>query len=114
MWYSPEIFVGHPADKYSDLYSIGIVFWELLTERLPYSEDRNEINNQHFNLAEFAKKMRTEPNYRPSLVFSPTVQNNEKRDLYISIIKDCWQQEKNLRPSNIQLIISKLEKCVLN
>jgi serine/threonine protein kinase len=36
---SPEQAMGKPVDKRADLYSLGIVLWELLTGEMPYHAD---------------------------------------------------------------------------
>src|SRR5688572_16375649 len=47
---SPEQAQGHPATAQSDLYSVGIMFYELLTGRLPFDgESAVAIAVQHLN-----------------------------------------------------------------
>ncbi len=37
---APELFVGDPASPRSDLYAVGVMFYYLLSARLPFSADR--------------------------------------------------------------------------
>ena len=63
---APEILQGYPASFQSDIYSLGIVFFELLTGQLPYDEGtKTTIAASHVNKAfpritKFAPKTPTE------------------------------------------------------
>lgn len=46
---SPEQITGQPLDGRSDLYALGIMFHELLTGRLPYNGNVNEILALHLH-----------------------------------------------------------------
>ena len=49
---APEILQGYPASYLSDVYSLGIVFFELLTGQLPYDEGtKTTIAASHVNKA---------------------------------------------------------------
>lgn len=41
-WCSPEIMKGDAYTEKADVFSMGIVMWELLTQKLPYSGMRDE------------------------------------------------------------------------
>jgi len=45
-WMAPELLTEKPTLK-SDIYSFGIIAWQLLTRKLPYSDAKNEV--QVFN-----------------------------------------------------------------
>jgi len=45
-WMAPELLIENPTLK-SDIYSFGIIIWQLLTRKLPYPEAKNEV--QVFN-----------------------------------------------------------------
>jgi alpha-tubulin suppressor-like RCC1 family protein len=38
-WLAPEVLGGQKASKESDVFAFGVVLWEILTYRLPWSED---------------------------------------------------------------------------
>ena len=40
---APETLLSHQADERSDLYSLGVVFYEALTGKLPFQGDRDEV-----------------------------------------------------------------------
>jgi serine/threonine protein kinase len=44
---SPEQFAGVPVDIRSDLYSLGVTLWEMLTGQVPYRGTPGEVMHQH-------------------------------------------------------------------
>jgi serine/threonine protein kinase len=44
---SPEQFAGVPVDIRSDLYSLGVTLWEMLTGQVPYRGAPGEVMHQH-------------------------------------------------------------------
>jgi serine/threonine-protein kinase len=44
---APERINGAPASQASDIYALGIVFWELLVGRLPFTGDVKDVFRQH-------------------------------------------------------------------
>jgi PAS domain-containing protein len=44
---APERIAGHPASPASDIYALGIVFFELLTAKPPFGGDLKEVLRQH-------------------------------------------------------------------
>ena len=80
-WMAPELFKLKPVyTKKSDIYSLGITFWELATRKLPYiGVDKNVI---------------------PTLVLQ-----GEREDIpegcpekMAQLIKDCWETNPEKRP----------------
>ena len=89
---APEALRGSFSVPYSreiDVYSFGILFWEILTGQIPFQELKDnpntcdKIENMIIN------------GYRPSLDILP----NDIPPCIIEIIKECWSSKPSARPS---------------
>jgi TolB-like protein/Flp pilus assembly protein TadD len=58
---SPEQFAGIATDIRSDLYSLGITLWEMLTGRLPFGGSAAELMYQHQHAEPPTQKLRNIP-----------------------------------------------------
>ncbi|OHT04631.1 TKL family protein kinase [Tritrichomonas foetus] len=86
-WMAPEIIKGKVYTEKSDVYSYGILLWEMLTGNTPYS-DMNTM------------KVRDEVAYnnmRPKI--PPTCSPKLER-----LIKKCWENDPMKRPDFAQII----------
>ncbi|KAK9813838.1 hypothetical protein WJX73_001349 [Symbiochloris irregularis] len=54
-WSAPEVLLGHACDAKADIYSFGVVLWELATVRPPSGRDLKPIKVPEEGCAELAK-----------------------------------------------------------
>ncbi|XP_010532192.1 PREDICTED: serine/threonine-protein kinase EDR1 [Tarenaya hassleriana] len=97
-WMAPEVLRNEPSNEKCDVYSFGVILWELATMRLPW----HGMNPMQVVGAVGFQKRRLEI---PKEV-DPVVGR---------IIWECWQTEPNLRPSFAQLTeaLKPLERLVV-
>uniref|UniRef100_M4CPI4 non-specific serine/threonine protein kinase n=1 Tax=Brassica campestris TaxID=3711 RepID=M4CPI4_BRACM len=88
-WMAPEVLRNEPANEKCDVYSFGVILWELATSRIPWKG----LNPMQVVGAVGFQNRRLEITDD----IDPTV---------AQIIRDCWQTEPHLRPSFTQLMRS--------
>ncbi|XP_057957871.1 probable serine/threonine-protein kinase SIS8 [Malania oleifera] len=86
-WMAPEVLRNEPSNEKCDVYSFGVILWELTTLRVPWIG----MNPMQVVGAVGFQNRRLEI---PEEVDLPVAQ----------IIRDCWQTEPHLRPSFSQLM----------
>ncbi|CAF3329042.1 unnamed protein product, partial [Rotaria sp. Silwood2] len=92
-WTAPEILrLGRYTDK-SDIYSLGIVYWELATYQIPYDGHEDGVIRA-FVLAGDRLDI---PDTTPSI--------------FRMVIEQCWTQNPNDRPDGCHLI-QMIEECI--
>lgn len=84
VWMAPEVLCGKPYDFTADVYSYGIILWELLTNSEPYAD---------MDMAHVFDHIRK--GGRPVLPSNPS--NTQK--IVIRIIRKCWHSIPSKRGS---------------
>ncbi|XP_050127803.1 serine/threonine-protein kinase STY17-like isoform X2 [Malus sylvestris] len=98
-WMAPEVIEHKPYDHKADVFSFGIVLWELLTGQLPYSS----LTPLQAAVGVVQKSLR------------PTIPKTT-HPRFAELLERCWQQDPTQRPpfSDIVEILQNLAKEVGN
>src|SRR5437763_1450389 len=80
---APEIFKGQKYTKASDIYSFGMIMWELMTGRRLF---RNENHDTDLII-------KICDGYRPSIA----------PEGYIELMQECWHSDQNIIPTALEL-----------
>ncbi|RHZ79124.1 hypothetical protein Glove_151g86 [Diversispora epigaea] len=85
---APEVYFGQSFTVKSDIYSIGILMWEVITGKIPYGDQENK-NNSHLALA-------IASGYRPKIDENIPLE-------YANLMKQCWDADPDNRPDALAL-----------
>ena len=83
-WMAPEIIVNKRYSTKVDVYSYGIIIWEVCTRKIPYSS----MSQQYIQFYVSVKKG------RPNLKIIP----NDTPPKIVQLMQMCWEHEPNNRP----------------
>jgi len=97
LWMAPEVLMGKQVDSKADVYSFGLVLWEIITGQALFPH--------HDNYASFKKAIVVD-NERPPM---PENIHPALRKL----MEDCWDKEPNVRPTFTQ-ILTRLDSVLID
>ncbi|XP_024164961.1 serine/threonine-protein kinase STY46 isoform X1 [Rosa chinensis] len=80
-WMAPEVIEHKPYDHKADVFSFGVILWELLTGKLPYEN----LTPLQAALGVVKKGLR------------PTIPKHTN-PMLVELMESCWQQDASLRP----------------
>ena len=100
LWQAPEVIKRSETDHRADIFSFGIILWELISRSIPFSE---------FTwMTEIADKIcqGTRPTLSPSFT-------SKVPPAYITLMKQCWSEFRTSRPSS-SVILEQLRDISLS
>jgi len=97
VWCSPEIMRSQPYTEKTDVFSFGIILWELIARSAPYGE---------YDIAKSAFMAQFEDEIIRGL--RPTIPNHCPPN-FSKLIQECWQDDPDCRP-NFGTILASLKK----
>ncbi len=87
-WMAPEVFEGNTYTEKCDIFSWGIILWEVLTRRLPFDEIRG--NDLRVLWAIHSGKR------PPPILDCP--------ELLESLMNQCWKKDASVRPTMGEIV----------
>nr|CAB3490560.1 unnamed protein product [Digitaria exilis] len=86
-WMAPEVLRNEPSDEKSDVYSYGVILWELVTQKIPWD---NLNTMQVIGAVGFMDQRLDIP--------------SDTDPQWASLIENCWDSDPRKRPSFLELL----------
>lgn len=86
-WMAPEVLRNEPSDEKSDIYSFGVILWELATQKIPW---------EHLNAMQVIGAV----GFMNQRLDIP----NDVDERWAAMIESCWQSEPQKRPTFQELL----------
>eukprot|EP01036_Dinobryon_divergens_P029324 gene29328-38403_t len=90
---APEVVLCLPFNEKADIYSFGIILWELLSGEAPFP-DMDEVEHTEWFIVQGIRPDLKDTNGHPLIHIPP---------LLSSMIERCWDDEPHRRPSCIEI-----------
>ncbi|KAL0041949.1 hypothetical protein WJX79_010123 [Trebouxia sp. C0005] len=96
-WLAPEVVSDHNYSKAADVYSFGIIMWEMMTWDMPWEE-----------LNPFQIMLRLQAQDRPEIPPLHTLPGQPLPGIadYIKLMQVCWSEDPSKRPGFEHVIVS--------
>jgi len=86
-WMAPEVIGSNHYTEKADVYSFGVIMWELVSRKVPYQG----MNAAQVSVAVYTKGLR------------PDIPESTPRP-FADLIQECWHQDPNLRPPFLSIL----------
>jgi serine/threonine protein kinase len=97
---APEVIMNKPADARSDVYAVGVLFYHMLSGRLPFEGDSpRDVLHKHVNA-------------KPAPLETALPPDHGVPDELIHLIHDCLAKNPDNRPNDANEIVERMIDCV--
>lgn len=93
-WLAPEVIRGQPFSKAADVFSFGIVLWELATRSLPHPDRQDNM----FDLMDEIADRGLRPGLQNIEFSTGGKENLELEQSYLTLMTHCWHDDPQSRP----------------